>query len=269
MPQPVKQFTFETNPTVDAIESVPEHYRSFYEAGEEEGTFKLQDNPIIQGATQGIDKLAKALASERTGRKADKAGIVDLSPLSEFGATPADILSSVQAKIDELQSAATSGTDAKEALANVKIEMNKLKDLEVGKRDTTIDSLKGQIYQMQVNGEGERACIASGANTEDIEFIMGAAKPYIQQIERDGAVKTVVVDAEGQTRFAQNPAGDMAEMTVSQLILEMKAQPKYAKFYKSEVPDGTTPRIPGQRVVPEMNSVQKISAGLKAGQYQK
>lgn len=278
MPQPnTGPFTFADNKAVQDIAKVPEHYRSFYEDGGD-GNFTLKDSPEIQGAIKGVDTLSRTLASERAGRKADAKNIVDLTPLSEYGTTIAEITEAIGTKFTGLNEQIAAGSETKIDLEAIKKEMGANHATEIQKHEGVVDQLKAQIYGLEVTNQGNAAFVEAGGNPEDRELLMLALQPYVKSVFKDGVVQTFVVDDDGQTvRFAANEAGDMVEMSVRQKILEMKDTPRYAKLFKSEVPEGPNHQKPGIRIQPrkpgipvkEMNSVQKISSGLSKGLHQK
>ncbi len=62
-------------------------------------------------------------------------------------------------------------------------------------------------------------------------------------------------------------------MTISELVSEMKGNPQFGRLFESEAPSGTSavpPSPSGRRVATpkqELSSVDKISAGLRQGQF--
>ncbi len=273
MPEP---FTFEKAQTVEKLDTVPEHYRSMYAENSESGGFTLiADNEIINGATKGIDTLSKALASERLGRKADAKKMVDLAPLSQYGDSVETISAGVTAAIEDLNTKIKNGDVVKADSDAIKLELGKIHQTEIGKRDTREKTLRDQIYDLTVTNQANAAIVEHGG--EEGDLINLALQQFVREVEVDGKIKIVVVDEEGHPRFAQNKAGEAVEMSISQKVEEMKLG-KYAKLFKSTTKDGTgvnsqdrnqrrttTTQIPTKRS--DMTPVQKIASGLGKKQH--
>jgi hypothetical protein len=85
---------------VDSLEVVPQQFRPLYkaEAGDD-GKFGIAEP--YKGTAEAFVGLGRALKAERTASKNRQT--IDLTPLSEFGATPEEIATSVKTKLQSLQ----------------------------------------------------------------------------------------------------------------------------------------------------------------------
>lgn len=271
MPKPnsnAKIFTFEDNKTVSDLKAVPEQYRSLYSQNGE--NYDLTPPEGSQPLITGIDTVARGLASERTGRKADKDRIVDLSPLSEYGTSPEEIKASFTAKVEELQTQITGEGDAKLNLEKIKEDIKKAHSIEMQSAADTIKGLQGQIYNYEFTNQAQAAIATQGAAQYQAPLLL-AMKPFIREKTEDGKHKVVVVDEEGNIRYN---GGTQAEMTVAELVGEMKSSELYAHFFPSDKPKGPglhdnnpKPATFTPKTTEKKSSHDKKVAGLQARGY--
>jgi len=259
-------FDFENQTVVKDINVVPESFRPFFgEDANEKGTFKVKaEDPVIGAAVTALIGASKALKKERSDHAEAKKRAIDLAPLAEFGATPADIRASFDAKVAELTS------------SRAKIDVEKVKaDILAGvakEKETLINqskSLGAQLESLLVDN-ALRLAIGDQAAV-DPEFIVRFSKDFMKVgAGEDGRLRAYVVDADGSQRTSRTT---FQPMTVTELISELKSTPKYQPFFKSEAANGsgTTPGAAAARpasassrtIVKEGDMVGLISAGLR------
>jgi hypothetical protein len=260
-------FDFETNAVVKDINIVPDQFRPlFAEDPAEKGVFKLRsDDSAVKGAVEAIVGLNKALRAERKISTDLKGRAVDLSPLTEFGTSPEEIKSGIQAKIDEFQEQLAKGKDAKLDLEKIKADIKAAHAKDLGTKDGTIKNLTTQLESILIDNALRSAI---GDQSVDADLVLPFAKAFMRTSQEDGRFRAVVVDAEGSQRVNGATAQPMSP---AELIADMKRNPKYAPLFKSEVPrgGGTPPGSTGARIPPagtKLSSIDRISAGLrKAG----
>ena len=115
-------FNFGDNQQVSDINTVPEQFRPLYAAVEgQEGVHKLKnDDPTVKGAIEAVLGLNTALLAARGDVKKVKEGVIDLSPLADYGTD----VPSIQAKIEELNAQLA---DAKKGKDTPPVDVEKLK----------------------------------------------------------------------------------------------------------------------------------------------
>lgn len=242
--------------------NIPTQFHNLYE-DKEGGGLQLKSDDTVKGAVEAIIGLNKALRSERDAHTTTKGKKkVDLSILSDFGGSPDEIAATFQTQLEELQGKVKNGSD-------VKIEVEKaLKDRDaahstvVGAKDEKITTLLGQLKSVLIDGQ---IMSAIGGLANDPDLLLPFVQKRVAPIEEDGQIKVVVVDDQKNRRFSTT-GGDL---TISELVAEMKADEKFGVFFKSEAPNGSSHRPgAGSRMPPASNvpksSAQKISDGLTA-----
>lgn len=261
------EFDFSANTVVDNIDKVPQDFRGLYV--EKEGKFALDsENPGVKSAVAAVVRLNGALKAARGDAERNKP--VDLAPLSTWGKTPAEIKAAVEAKLNELTAQVPN-------VENLRKDMQTTHQAELGKRDAKVQSLTGQLHKVLVDNVLTQELVTSGV--DDPELAMPFFRDEVRLIEvTEGDMVTLVprvFDLRNPNKPEVRFSGVTGQpMTPKELVEEKKGNPKYARFWRSEAPAGggtpPGPRPPTTTQRPqgrEMNSVEKIAAGLKRGQY--
>ena len=253
-------------PEVTDINTIPEDFRGFY--AQEGDKHKLKDDPIVKASVKTITGLNSSLKAARNEAKTYKGKAVDLTPLSEFGATPEEILAAVTSKLEE----AKLGGDkkAQKELENIKKALTDSHAKEINTRETRIKGLTEQLYSHLVDSSAT-AAIAELKGVP--KLLLPFVRNQVKVEEKDGKLNVNVVDAEGNTRFGATGQ----PMTIKELVQSMKGDQEYARLFESEAPSGggrpptTKPsnHATNQNQRDQMSPIQKIQAGLNKGQAQR
>lgn len=215
----------QANATVADINTVPTDFRFMYKDNGGGAHVLDAENPAVQSSMRVFSSLKGALSRARTDARTAKEGKIDLTPLSEYGSTPADILAAFQQKT----------TDLSNQIKSVNVE--KLKE-SIGKEfepkitaaTQRAKALEAQLYQTLVVGE-------AAAAIADAKGIPELITPFIQQLvkvaEIDGKFVVQVVDGAGEVRYS-----GAAPMGIKELVAEMKTNARYARLFESEAPNG-------------------------------
>jgi len=257
-------FDFSANLHVDAIEVVPKDFQGLYKkAPEGEGFVLDSDNAAVKSAVAAIGGLNAALKKARADAKQKQA--VDLGPLTEYGATPAEIAEAVKAKLAELEGKVKQSPDAKAELERMKAAMIQTHGKEKEELQKKIKSLEEQLDDHIV---GDVAGKAIAEAKGDAVLLMPFVKGRVRVQEIEGRRVAVVVDDGGSVRFSGKTA---AQMTINELVAELKGNPTYGKLFASEAREGSGHRAGEARGEVRhsqnertMTPVQRIKAGLDA-----
>lgn len=256
------EFSFSDNKQVDNLEKVPTDFRGLYK--EIEGKYTLDsDNAGVKSAVAAIISLNESLKKARTDAKNNK---VDLSPLKDFGASPAEILEAFNSKIEEISKKTGKGSeDVQRQVEKIKAELAEAHAKEVKAHSARGDALKGQLYALMVSNSAISALAEAGAIDSDL------ALPFLEKQvkveEEDGKFTVYVKDNAGDIRYS---GASGSPMTIKELVAEMKGQDKYKPLFKSEAPRGGG--APGSRkpltkpTDRELTPLEKIAIGLEKGQ---
>ena len=211
---------------VDKIDLVPEQFRGIYE--EKDGKFSVGES--FQGVTTAVIGLNKSLKAARAEAKGKTA--IDLSVLSDYGATPEEIKESVAGKITELQNEIAKGGSAKLNLDKVRQEMTAAHAQEMHKKEIRNDALQNQVYELLVVNNATAAIVEAKG---DPDLLMPFIKSEVKIVEEDGKFNAYVVDAQGDRRYS-GVTGQ--PMSMKDLVLEKKGNEKYGRLFESESPAG-------------------------------
>lgn len=246
-------FSFAENTAVKEIEKVPEQFRPLYVRDDVAGVFKLKaDDPVVKGSIEAVVKLDRALKAERAVTKDLKTKVVDLSPLSDYGADPEAIAKTIQAKIEELQG-------KKVDVEKIKTDISKGFQSEITKRDGRLKSLQDQLENVLVTNAIRQSL---GDKAVNPDLVIPFAKERVRVVDENGKLVVRVVDATGDVRHTASGL-----MGIDELITEMRGNPQYAVLFKSQAPSGSgapsgasagRPRQPDDKLTP----LQKINRGL-------
>lgn len=246
---------------VDNLESVPDTFRVLYsDAPDSSG--KYQVKPDMSPVANSLLGLNKSLQASRKEAKARTP--VDLSALSEYGATPDEIAQAFKAKRDELETSLAQGDKAKLNVDKIRDELSKAHAMETAKLKERETGLLGEIRNLRVTQVAMAAIVDQKG---DPELLMPFVNQQIQVVEENGKFVTYVVDAQGDRRYS-GVTGQ--PMTVEELVKEMKSNAKYGRLFESDHQSGgggtdtRGTRTPPPRGNQTRSSVDKISAGLKS-----
>lgn len=252
------------NLEVATLEAVPPEFRKCYVPKEDGTGFKTSEDYL--GVVNTVNGLNKALGASR---EEAKKGKVDLSPLAEFGGTPAEIKENILAKIAELEGKAKQTPDQKAQLESLRLQLQDSFGKEKEKLGKQAETLRGQLYTHLV----ENQALSAIAEAKGIpELLLPVIKAAVRTEEADdGKLVVRVLGADGQPRY--NIDGSF--MTVKGLVEELKADTKYGRVFESERQQGgagtqqNSTRKPGPAPKTTLSATDKISAGLAQGGYKR
>lgn len=254
-------FNLAANAEVDDISIVPEDFRPLYKQSEK-GTFihNADLSPTIKAISgmQGVNTKLRSDVDKFTKNQ------IKLDALKDWGDTPEAIAETVKTKMAELEAAAKGSS--KIDVEKVRQEIMKTAETKIAEADGKVSKMRGSLEAVLI---GREAVAAIAGEKGDTELLMPFVSRQVKVVEENGDYKSVVVDADGNTRL--NPATGK-EMSVAELVKEMKADKKFSRLFESEAPSGggAQPKAGniqlnnqnGQRISP----VNKIAAGLAARQ---
>ncbi len=248
-----------TKPVV-TIDTVPQDFRSMYKQGQD-GQFVVDDaHKTVVNAVVALNTSLKA-AREDAKRAGTKA--VDLTPLSEFGASPAEIKEAFDKRVADL---VTKGGDAAKAVEKVRAEMSDAHKKAMDASNSRTQLLETQLHSYIIDGTAN-AAIAEERGIP--ELLLPFIKQQVKVVEENGTFAAHVVDAKGERRYS-GVTGQ--PMTIKDLVAEMKGNAKYGRLFESQQSGGGgaqsqqqtgAPRQPGQA----KTSHDKIAGALKSPKY--
>ncbi|QYW02109.1 virion-associated protein [Stenotrophomonas phage Sonora] len=246
---------------VESLDKVPEQFRALYgqQAGED-GKFAVADSfKAVADSVNGFNKSNKTLRSQL------KTSAVDLSPLAEFGGTPAEIAEAVKNALSEASTNKNGDVQKQIDAAKAGLLAGHTKELE--KHTARNQALQTQLYGLMV----ENAATAAVAELKGIpELLMPFIKNQVKVVEENGEFKAQVVDGQGEVRYGSTGS----PMTIKELVGEMKSQEKYGRLFESEQqpnrggggfqPGAGRTQNPGRQPAADRSANDKISQGLAA-----
>jgi hypothetical protein len=281
------EFDFVQNEAVSDIETVPEKFRGLYAEDQENGGYKLADHakPLAQAYT-GLHKNFKDAKNNK--KKANDESAARRKQLQEVEQLASELEvdleqidgeqntlgTALKAKIDELRSQAKNGKDVQHNIDKVRQDAEKRIGEVTQAKDKELQTMQTALQQHMVSDAATRAITAAKGSAELLLPHIERHCKVVQNGERaDGTPKyeVAVLDQDGDIRT--NGRGD--NMTVEDLVEEMKQSEKFGRAFDSETPSGTG-AAPGrqgpnpgarQQNRDNMSSTDKIAAGLKGGKY--
>lgn len=243
---------------VEAIDKVPGEFRHLYESAD--GKFKIAESHVpVANAVNGLNKSLRAAREENKRTKP-----VDLSPLSDFGQTPAEIKANIESKLRDLQDTIAKTPDQKLALDNLRADMLKAFDGEKKPLTEKVGAYRNQLYTLLVDNQAT-AAVAELRGVP--KLLLPFVKQHVEVVEENGEFNVVVVDSRKERRYS---GVNGSPMTIKDLVAEMKTQPEYSRLFDSEAPQGggkapgSGGRAPAPSQIP-LSSNQKIARGLALG----
>lgn len=260
-------FTFaEAEKGLENLDRVPNEFRGMF-AQDSEGKYVVQESFRSVGAS--IDGLNKALYAARQDAKNAKGQAIDLSPLRDYGESPADIAKGFEAKLAEAVAGAKA--DQKGALDKFRGDIERKHAAELAAERQMMNTYRSQLHQTLVQNELLGA-IAQEKGTQAL--LLPAMSGMVRVIEEDAKdakgnpikrARVIVVDSDGEERMSTTTG---AGMSVLELARELKAKPEYAAAFASDVSGGGGMRkqtIGGDSRPKqgEKTAQEKIAAGMR------
>lgn len=242
---------------VDSLDKVPDQFKPLYAAGTD-GKFKLGET--FKGVREAVTGLNTSLRAARTDADNARKKVVDLTPLSEFGADPAAIKAAFDARVAELTA---KGGDAAKAVELVRKEMTTASKAALDAANAKTSAYQGQLYTMMV----ENTALNAITELKGVpELLMPFIKNQVKVNEADGKFVVVITDEKGDPRYS-GVTGQ--PMTIKELVTGMKADPKFGRLFESEnnkggggFQPGGGARQPNPSGGPAKSSTDKIAGGL-------
>ena len=254
---------FDISAPVESLDKVPEQFRPiFSDKPGEDGKFTV--HPVYKGvadAIAGFNRTTKTLRGEVATLRT---GSVDLSPLAEFGDSPAAIKAAFDARVGELTA---KGGDKAQAVEKVRQEMGAANQAALAAEQGKTKHYQSSLHSLVLKNEALTAITAEKGLPD---LLMPFVQTQVKVNEVDGKFTVVVLDEKGDPRYSSLTG---APMTVAELVKTMKADPRYGRLFESEqqgngggMPPGGGRRTPAQAggTGQEKSANQKIAAGLKA-----
>lgn len=247
---------------LDSLDKVPNDFRSLYKQGQD-GKYVVDDG--LKGVATAVTSLNKSLQAAREDAKRAGSKSVDLTPLAEFGASPAEIKEAFDKRVAEL---VAKGGDAAKAVEKVRSEMSESHKKVMEAQATRNQTLEQQLHTRIVDGD---AVTAIAEEKGISELLLPFIRQQVRVVEENGGFTAYVVDAKGERRYS-GVSGQ--PMTIKDLVAEMKGNAKYGRLFESPNQQGGGGMSPGQgkprpqQGVPK-TAQEKISAGLAKPQYRR
>jgi hypothetical protein len=241
---------------VDSLESVPAQFRPLYASEAKDGKFVPLESH--KGVVEAITGLNTALKAERNSKKK----VVDLAPLAEFGDSVEAIHTTFTTKLKEMSEQVAQG--GKVNVEKIKAEIAQQYAGEVSKHKTRGEALEKQLYKLLVENTAQSAVMAHKGMAE---LLLPFITSQVKVKEENGEFSVFVVDQTGDRRYSPVTG---QPMTITDLVAEMKGQPKYGPLFESSAPEGGG-MTPGSGKTPLAKKVktenlspnERIAAGLR------
>ncbi len=237
-----------------ALASLPDVVKAEYESIDG-GKFRLK----VTGAEEAF---AAPLKANNQALKDEKDGIIiKYKPYDDLGLTP-DQIKTLQTEHGTLkqQKLAEQGK-VDELLASA----NEQFTTQLQARDAREQLLTTELSRHLVDAAAQSAIAAAQGNAK---LLMGVIAPSLKMVEENGTFAVRVVDDKGNPRMTYK-AGASAYMTIEDRVAELKADVEnYGAAFKASTAKGSgtspiqRPASTGQPTGKDMNSVDKIAAGL-------
>lgn len=265
-------FVFAEHMEVVKLDTVPEQFRVYYKDKGDGTGFKVDtENPVVKSTVEIVTGLHSSLTASRAEAQGLKGKSVDLSLLGEFGSDVGSIAEGVKNKMNGLQ------TQLADLQKGGKVNVEKIKEEIAAQFATEIDghkkrgeALTNQLYGLLVENAANEAIASEKGKPK---LLMPFIKNQVRVLDEEGQFNVYVVNDKNERQYS-GVTGQ--PLTMKELVLKMKADPTYQPLFDSEAPSGggantnQTNFKPGSmNQKPEMNAVDKISAGLQKGQHLK
>jgi hypothetical protein len=224
-------FIFGQNETVTDLETVDENLRPFYVKNEEDDTYTIKED--LQGLAKAWDGMANTNATIRKENKTLSTGKIDLSGLSDYGTTPAEILETFNNRKKELSDALDKKADHVNP-EKIRVEMKKAHGVELDAAHKQRDSYKDQLYDTLVTNEAMKAISEHKGNAK---LLLKFVTEQVMMKDVDGKLEPWVIDEDGDRKMG----GAGSYMTVPELVKNMKGNKDFAALFDADVKEGSGP----------------------------
>jgi hypothetical protein len=256
----------------DALDKVPEGFRSLYRKLED-GSFALDVNPVGGVRLENVDDLKRALQAERAQHKkiaAEHKALAEqfdgldaeaardaLKRIEEIGEGEGEeaIQQKIDAKVAEIQ--AKYQRDTEKARADFKAKEDKLAD-EVG-------DYRGRFYRQMVDTESTAAIAALGGNPK----LLGSyVRSQLMIVDHDGVASVQVRGPDGNALLTEKP-NSTDPMSVAEYVAKLREDkdfaPAFAGSNASGAGAGRTGRgsVPGAPMEVNLSDPQAVSDNLE------
>lgn len=256
---------------VDDISKVAEQFRPLYEKPEGEEKFKLSSKPEVKSAIEALMGMQTALKAARQDAEAAKKNRVDLTPLKEFGENPEEVATKIKEQIKTLQDQVAGEGKKKLDLDELRRSMAEAHGKDKERYENQIKKLTLQLEDILFKKEAIQAIAAEKGDPELLMPLLERQKST--ETLEDGSIRIAILDENKAPRYSVTNPGKL--MDIVERVKEMKGHASYGKLFASEAPrgGGTPPGSASGRSGKseggtELTANQKISAGLKKGQFQ-
>lgn len=282
-------FVFADNAQVEDINAVPQQFQGLYQQSEDGSAYVLSDTakPLADaydGMARNFEdaKNKKKSANDESAKRRQQlkafeelAGELDIDVNSIDGENKT-LAGVFKEQIDNLRQQASNGKDIQVNIDKVKQDADKRVSEVTQAKDKEIEAMQGALHRHMVSDVAVRAVTEAKGSVDLLQpHIERHCKVAQSGTHPDGTPKfeVVVMDADGDVRT--NGKGD--NMTVGELVAEMKQSEKFARAFESETPGGSGAQPgsmssqPARRLTQQedMSSTDKIAAGLKRGNYRR
>jgi len=266
------KFDFSKNRNVEELSVVPDNCRAFYEKaeGEDATGFNLRTDASTTAAIAIITGQNKALVAVRQEVNDAKAGkSTDLTALSVYGNTVAEIAAAVGTKVEELTAAASGKeSDIATRIAGIKKEHGEATAAAKATHDQELATKQTKLEAYMISTEITNA----GAGWKDLNttLVSPFACKQMKVATVDDKAQVVIVDGNGDPRYSTSPDRAGLLMNTPELLEEMSENKALRQLFPS-----TQAAVGGGAVqsanagvrrgdaTKNMNPAQKINAGLK------
>lgn len=240
------------------LDTVPGDFKAMYVEGED-GTFSVPEQ--FYGMTSAVDKLNKSNVAIRGERDVLRKGAIDLAPLSEFGESVDDILSSFTTKVDGLSEMVEKSSKINPE--KIKQDVAKSYIAAAAEKDGTIQTLTNQLHGVLVQKQLASAITDAKGSAK---LLMPHMVPNIKMVsDENGKLEVAIYDEDGDVRMSPSTAGNMS---IPEYVAVFKRDSEFGPMFESEQKSGggSNPAAKGGPgpSAPNSSSIGKIGEMLKS-----
>lgn len=220
--------------TQELYDKLPEAEQSYYK--EIEGKFVLQVQTVDGLELAEVTKMRKALQTERSDSEKAK------QQLKVFEGIDPEAARDALLKVKEMDNwdpdkkleEGRKQLEAKFAEDKAKLEKSFTGKLEVANKNNEVISF--QLQETMINSAATMA-IAEAKGSVELLLPIVKSKTRMRQLE-DGRFVAEVLDEDGTARLSPT-AGSTAQMTISELVGELRSDEKFARAFDSSGASGS------------------------------
>lgn len=267
-------FVFDTENPIETLDKVPSNFQHLY-TETSDGYVVADEHKSIADTINGLSanlensrKTKKQASDESASRRLVINAVTEA--LRESGFEAEDLNhETVSEFVTGLRSQAEGNTlEVQEQLRNQRKEMQEAQERALQKEKDISAGYRRAIDDLLIDSQ---ATSAIASNKGIPELLLPAIKSRTKVVKSaEGRFSSVVVDADGETRF--NGKGD--PMTIAELVIELKDDKTYGRAFEADVQGGGgTPPAPKKKSVSQSQKAKagddakpasKIAAGLAA-----